>query len=97
LRSQVLKVPHHGSATSSTTDFVAAIEPRLAIVSVANHDRFGLPHARVLETYRTSGAFVLRTDRDGAIIIEITLDGTITVNRGRRSSKDELLPSRSAA
>jgi competence protein ComEC len=68
-RADVLKVPHHGSRTSSGAPFLAATEPRVAIVSAGFRNRFGHPHAEVLERYRRLGCRVLRTDRDGAITV----------------------------
>jgi competence protein ComEC len=72
-RVDVLKVPHHGSRSTSPPDFVEATHPRLALVSVGARNPFGQPHADVLERYRKEGALVLRTDRDGAI--EVATDG----------------------
>ena len=73
LRADVLKVGHHGSRTSSTPAFVAAVAPREAIVSVGCRNRFGHPHPLTLSTLQTSGARVWRTDRDGAVVV--TTDG----------------------
>lgn len=72
-RAFVLKVPHHGSRSSSEPAFVARVAPRLAIVSVGAHNPFGHPHPEVLERYARAGALLLRTDRDGTI--EVATDG----------------------
>src|SRR5262249_25914345 len=61
--STVLKVPHHGSRTSSTPPFVAKVAPRLAVISVGADNRYRLPNAEVEERYRLAGTCVLRTDR----------------------------------
>jgi len=67
LRSRVLKVAHHGSATSSTEDFIAVVRPELALISLGADNRFGHPDPGVLE--RLSAARIARTDLDGAIEI----------------------------
>ena len=74
LRAAVLKVPHHGSKTSSTPAFVAAVAPQVAVVSVGADNRYGLPSRAVLERYRTAGICVLRTDECGAVTVEVDGD-----------------------
>lgn len=75
VRAQVLKVPHHGSRTSSASAFLAAVRPEVAVVSVGYRNRFRHPHPEVLERYRTMGIRLLRTDLNGAITVEITSEG----------------------
>jgi len=70
LRATVLKVPHHGSRTSSTPAFVAAVRPELAVMSLGYRNRYGFPEPAVVERYRQAGALVLRTDQCGAVTIE---------------------------
>ncbi len=67
LDTDFLKVPHHGSRTSATADFLAAITPRAAAISVSAFNPFGHPHADVLARLAASGTRVLRTDRNGAV------------------------------
>jgi competence protein ComEC len=67
LSADILKVPHHGSKTSSTDEFLAAVAPRIAVISVGEGNTFGQPHAAVLERYQKDGVRVLRTDLDGAV------------------------------
>ena len=69
LRADVLKVGHHGSATSSSPAFLAAVAPREAIVSVGRRNRFGHPHPLTLAALAACGARVWRTDRDGAVTV----------------------------
>jgi competence protein ComEC len=67
LRADVLLMPHHGSRSSSSAEFLAAVRPVAAIAPAGYRNRFGHPEAGVLERYRAAGARVLRTDRDGAV------------------------------
>jgi competence protein ComEC len=69
LAAEVLKTPHHGSKTSSTPRFLAAVDPTLALVSAGRRNRFGHPHHEALTRLRRGGATVLRTDRLGGIIL----------------------------
>jgi competence protein ComEC len=67
IKADVMLVPHHGSRTSSTPEFVAAVAPRWAIVTAGYRNRFGHPNAEVLQRYAGAGTSVFRTDRDGAV------------------------------
>ncbi|MBV8689819.1 MAG: DNA internalization-related competence protein ComEC/Rec2 [Candidatus Eremiobacteraeota bacterium] len=69
LHAGVLKVGHHGSAYSSTPEFIAAVRPRYAIISVGRHNLFGHPAPQTLETLQRFGAHVYRTDDSGAIVL----------------------------
>ena len=69
LAADVLKVGHHGSATSTTPPFLAAVHPRLALVSVGAHNAYGHPDASVLRSLHDAGAQVLRTDRAGTVVV----------------------------
>ena len=80
--SDVLVVPHHGSRTSSSTEFLAAVAPRWAIVPVGYRSPFGHPHPQVLERYRAANVQVSRTDRDGAVHV-VLQQGGIRVARER--------------
>jgi len=67
ITSDVLLVPHHGSRTSSSEEFIAAVAPRWAVVPAGYRNRFGHPAREVLERYGAAGVPVLRTDLDGAV------------------------------
>ena len=56
---RVLKIPHHGSRTSSSTAFVEAMRPVLAVVSAGRYNQFGHPSAEVVSRYKDVGAEVL--------------------------------------
>jgi competence protein ComEC len=66
----ILKVPHHGSASSSSGEWLARLAPSIAIVSAGRANRYGHPVPAVLSRYADLGTRVLRTDRDGAILVE---------------------------
>jgi competence protein ComEC len=84
LKSDVLLVPHHGSRTSSTAEFISAAAPRWAIVPAGYRNRFGHPVAEVLARYREAGAAVLRTDLDGAVEVRLTAGHVeLTTERAR--------------
>lgn len=68
LRADILKVAHHGSRTSSTPDFLDAVRPRVALVSVGAGNLYGHPDAGVLRALAARGAVVLRADRHGVVI-----------------------------
>ena len=70
VKVDVVKVPHHGSRTSSTEGFVAAVKPRFAIISVGQQSMFGHPHKEVVERWQKSGAEVLTTGKSGTITVE---------------------------
>jgi competence protein ComEC len=69
----VLKVPHHGSKTSSTEDFLNAVRPEFAVISDGLGNSYGHPHPDVLARLKERGVRILRTDRDG--LISIRSDG----------------------
>lgn len=69
LQSDVLKVAHHGSRTSSTAEFLERVKPQHAVISVAYPSPFGHPHADVVQRLQASGARVWQTSKCGAITI----------------------------
>ena len=81
LRADVLKVAHHGSATSSTPAFLTAVKPRVALVSVGFANTYGHPSTEVVRGLTSAGAQVLRTDQLGTIVVRT--DGrSLTVEAG---------------
>jgi competence protein ComEC len=80
LDSTLLKVAHHGSRYSTSAEFLHAVGPRLAAISVGARNAYGHPDAAVVARLVEAGAEIYRTDRDGALIFET--DGeTLTVTR----------------
>jgi competence protein ComEC len=79
LPSTILKVPHHGSRTSSTAAFLEAVAPTHAVVSAGHDNRFGMPHPEVVAAYRERGVRLWRTDRHGAVAFRIGAGGDVEV------------------
>jgi len=69
LAADVLKVPHHGSRTSSTAAFLARVSPRLGLIGVGRRNRFGHPGADVIERLASARVRTFRTDHDGEVAL----------------------------
>jgi competence protein ComEC len=69
LRSDILKIPHHGSSSSSTLFFLERVKPTYAILSVGERNIGRLPNPEVLKRYLQLGSKILRTDKHGAITV----------------------------
>jgi competence protein ComEC len=69
INSDLLKVAHHGSKTSSAEEFIEKVLPEIAIIQVGKGNRYGHPHQEVLETLTKYGITILRTDQSGDIKI----------------------------
>jgi competence protein ComEC len=87
LRADVLVVPHHGSRSSSSEQFVQAVSPKLALISVGYRNRYGLPKADVVERYRRSGTAVLDTNWSGAITLTLGADQTMMPELYRKQQR----------
>jgi competence protein ComEC len=87
LGSTVLKVAHHGSRSSTTAEFLRAVRPTIAAISVGARNAYGHPDDGVLVRLAEAGAEIYRTDRDGALIFE-TDGGALTVTRWARRRVD---------
>ncbi len=99
LHATILKVPHHGSASSSTPAFIAAVHPAAAVISDGYLNYFHFPSAAVVERYLEAGAIVMRTDLDGAVMVDATPD-RMTVRTFRARGGDPIhlvLPAPSTA
>jgi len=76
LTATVLKAPHHGSRTSSSIAFIAAVRPQVAVLSLGYRNRFGFPAPEVVDRYTAAGARVFRTDRSGAVSVDLNRSPT---------------------
>ncbi|MFC9895216.1 ComEC/Rec2 family competence protein [Nocardia sp. NPDC127579] len=83
LRADILKVPHHGSRTT-TREFLTATRPRLALISAGTDNTFGHPHPGILAELSALGAAVARTDRQGDIVVGPGPDLRIVTTGARR-------------
>jgi competence protein ComEC len=72
--AKVVKVPHHGAKSSLHQGWVNQLDAQAMVVSVGSHNRYGHPASEVIAAYEEQGIPMYRTDRDGAIIIEASLD-----------------------
>lgn len=75
LKSDILKVGHHGSKTSTSEEFLKAVSPRFAIISAGRKNRYGHPHQDVLDRLATFRIKIFRTDQDGDI--KFTSDSSV--------------------
>jgi competence protein ComEC len=69
-RTRILKVAHHGSRTSSSSQLLESWRPQIALISAGRGNTFGHPAPEVLERLTSIGARIYRTDRDGEITLE---------------------------
>ena len=86
LPAALLVVPHHGSKTSSGKEFIAAVKPGYAVFTVGYRNRFGHPKQKIVQRYADSGAQLLRSDEDGAILGEMNANG-LQVERYRKTHR----------
>ncbi|MDR1463953.1 MAG: MBL fold metallo-hydrolase [Oscillospiraceae bacterium] len=81
LRADVLKVPHHGSSTSSTKNLLDAVQPAYAVICCGQDNSYNHPNAAVVARLLEHGITVLRTDLDGTIVM--TVDGGVKITKER--------------
>ena len=70
LDSDILKVGHHGSRTSTTDEFLAKVSPSIAVISCGEGNRYGHPHTELIERLEAAGIPVYRTDVDGTVVFK---------------------------
>ena len=90
IKADILKAPHHGSKTSSTTEFIEAVRPKIVIFSTGLNNKFGFPHKEVIERYDKKEIKLFDTAQDGEIIIEISKEN-FSVNTFKQSYQNKLL------
>ncbi len=93
LNADILKVGHHGSNTSSTAEFLSAVSPEFAVISVGRNNKFNHPKDEVLQRLNSVESEIFRTDDNGSVVFGLTDAGKIIVNydyKERISLKVEL-------
>jgi len=91
LASTILKVPHHGSAEPAVPEFIDAVSPSLAVISVGAENTFGHPTGEMLRELERVGANVMRTDRDGAVTITVRPPEWWAVGMSRKGREQEVV------
>ncbi len=81
LESNVLKVGHHGSKTSSIQEFLNRVKPQIALIGVGKNNTFGHPSDNVLERLKAIGVKIYRTDVMGEITINVTNKSRIRIEK----------------
>lgn len=85
IKSDVLKLGHHGSDTSTTSEFLNEVNPKYGVISVGSDNQYDHPHEVIIDNLKTKGIEIYRTDRDGTIIA--TSDGKkISFNTEHRTT-----------
>ena len=82
LKCKVYKAPHHGSHTSSSFNYVKAVQPEYAIISCGPNNKYGHPHKETMQTFKKLKINVLETDKDGTVTV--TTDGNTYSVKGER-------------
>jgi len=91
LEAEILKVAHHGSRYSSSADFLSAVQPEVAIISVGADNPYGHPHPETLSRLQAVGAKIYRTDEQGTIIV-MTDGSTYSVSASQALTYTVFLP-----
>ncbi len=87
LAATVLIAPHHGSRTSSTPDFVAAVHPALTVFTVGYRNRHGHPRGDIVTRYAAQGSRLLRSDSSGAVALRFTPGQPFAVSAWRQTQR----------
>lgn len=94
LKAQVLKCGHHGSSTSSSYEFIQAINPLAAVISCGKNNDYGHPHRDTLNTLAAQGVTLYRTDLDSTVVatsdgssVSFNNETTLTVTEGLTESQ----------
>jgi len=81
----VIVAPHHGSKTSSSSQFIDQLQPRWVVFSAGYRNRYGHPHRDVVARYEQRDVTMMNTATAGMVTIRVTPDGDVTVDSYRQS------------
>ena len=81
LQSSIIKIAHHGSKTSSSEEFIKAVNPKIALIGVGENNKFGHPNKKVLERLKNINCKIYRTDKMGEIEIKVSKEGNLIINK----------------
>ncbi len=80
LKSNILKVSHHGSRTGTSEEFLNKVNPEIVLIGVGENNKFGHPHDEVINRIKNKRKKIFRTDKNGEISIKINENGQINLN-----------------
>lgn len=83
LAADILIAPHHGSKTSSSPGFIAAVKPTIVVFTMGYLNRFNHPKQAVVERYIRDGGHIYRSDQDGAVLLDFAESNAIAATRWR--------------
>lgn len=81
LKANILKVGHHGSKTSSTSEFLDVINPKIAIIGVGEKNKFGHPNDVIIQRLSGLNCEIFRTDLNGEVSIEVNKDSKYKIKK----------------
>ena len=90
--ADVLKVGHHGAGSASSSSFIKAVSPDIAVISVGEGNSYGHPHADTLAILNEVGANIYRTDEQGTIVVTAGQNKKITVDKKASTVKENAPP-----
>lgn len=90
--ADILKVGHHGAGSASSTSFIKAVSPDIAVISVGEGNSYGHPHADTLDILNEVGAKIYRTDEQGTIVVTADQNKKITVDKKASTVKENAPP-----
>lgn len=90
MRATLLKIGHHGSVSSTTSEFLRKVSPEYAVISCGAGNEYGHPHQEVLNSLKESGITTYRTDLMGTIVFRVDRDGNICITTDRSSEQKDM-------